>query len=137
MSEVKLMINGRAYGIACDDGQESRVLELGHHIDARLREISRVSGTTTETHLFLLTALMITDELRDMQDQMQQLSQQVASQQGELQSAQQQIATAATYQAPTDLPTPANDAQLEEMGNMVKQLSQRVATLASRIKSLA
>lgn len=40
MAEVNLSIYGKSYGIACDDGQEDRVLELGGYVDARLREIA-------------------------------------------------------------------------------------------------
>ena len=30
MAEVSLLINGKEYSLACDEGQEQRILDLGH-----------------------------------------------------------------------------------------------------------
>ena len=62
MAEVSLNIHGKAYGIACDDGQEQRVVQLGKYVDSRLREIAGAGAATTESHLLVLTALMLADE---------------------------------------------------------------------------
>ena len=59
MAEVNLAIHGRSYGIACDDGQESRVMEVGRYVDARAREISQAGAAGNETHLMVLTALVL------------------------------------------------------------------------------
>lgn len=65
MGSVSLAINGRNYQIACDDGQERRVMELGHFIDKKLREIARGAGAVSEQHLMVLTSLLMADELFD------------------------------------------------------------------------
>lgn len=62
MAEVTLNIHGKSYGIACDDGQEQRVLQLGKYVDARLREIAGAGAASTEAHLLVLTALVLADE---------------------------------------------------------------------------
>ena len=66
MAEITLTINGRNYGIACDDGQERRVLELGRYVDQRLREIARAGTATNESHLLVLTSIILADEIADM-----------------------------------------------------------------------
>ncbi len=71
MAEVNLSINGRAYGIACDDGQESRVSDLGRYVDERLREISRAGAASSESHLLVLTALILADEIYDLRENAQ------------------------------------------------------------------
>jgi cell division protein ZapA len=83
MAEVNLTIDGRVYGIACDDGQERRVQQLGGYIDQRLREISHGSGANNKSQLMVLTALLLADEvfdlranLTDVSNQNQQLQQQ-------------------------------------------------------------
>lgn len=66
MAEISITINGRNYGIACDDGQERRVQELARYVDVRLREIARAGGATNESHLLVLTAIILADEIADM-----------------------------------------------------------------------
>lgn len=68
MAEINLTINGRSYGIACDDGQEKRVIELGRYVDDRLREIGRSGAASNDSHLLVLTALIMADELMDLKD---------------------------------------------------------------------
>ena len=69
MAEISITINGRNYGIACDDGQEKRVQELGRYVDGRLREIARAGGATNESHLLVLTAIILADEIADIRAQ--------------------------------------------------------------------
>jgi cell division protein ZapA len=68
MAEVNISINGRQYGIACDDGQEQRVKDLAGYVDARLKEISTAGGATNESHLLVLTSLVMADEMFDLKD---------------------------------------------------------------------
>lgn len=70
MAEVNVIINGRNYGIACDDGQEQRVLDLSRYVDARLKDIAKAGAATTEGHLLVLTALVLSDEIFDLKDGM-------------------------------------------------------------------
>lgn len=74
MAEVNLNINGRNYGIACDSGQEKRVKDLGYYIDQRIKEISRAGAASNDSHLLILTALMLADEIFDLRDEMSELS---------------------------------------------------------------
>lgn len=68
MAEITLTINGRSFGISCDNGQEQRVMELGHYVDSRLKDISRAGAANNESHLLVLTALMLADEVYDLRD---------------------------------------------------------------------
>lgn len=68
MAEVSITINGRNFGISCDNGQEQRVLELGRYVDSRLREIARAGAASNEAHLLVLTALMLSDEIFDLRE---------------------------------------------------------------------
>ncbi len=77
MAEVTLTINGRNYGIACDDGQEKRVRDLGYYIDQRMREIARAGAATNESHLMVLTSLMLADEIFDLRDNIGSMEEQV------------------------------------------------------------
>ena len=70
MAEVNLLIDGRTYGIACDDGQERRVQQLGSYIDQRLKEVSRGGGAANKAQLMVLTSLLLADEVFDLRDTM-------------------------------------------------------------------
>ena len=63
-NKVTLTLAGRVYTIACEEGQEKRVQYLAQYIDQKLRDVSRSAGpNTNETYQWLLTSLMIADEL--------------------------------------------------------------------------
>ncbi len=68
MGEVNLAIHGKAYSVACDDGQERRVAELGKYVDARLREIASAGAATNESHLLVLTTIVLADEVHELRE---------------------------------------------------------------------
>ncbi len=68
MAEVNISINGRQFGIACDDGQEQRVTDLANFVDSRLQEIAAAGAGTNESHLLVLTSIVMADELFDARD---------------------------------------------------------------------
>lgn len=66
MAEVSVKINNKAYGIACDEGQEERVRQLGQYVNERLMSVS--AGAASEVQSFVLTSIILADEIADMQD---------------------------------------------------------------------
>lgn len=70
-SKVTLTIAGRAFTVACDDGQEARVTNLGQYIDMKMREVSRMAGVNNnESYQWLLVSLMLADELSTAREQL-------------------------------------------------------------------
>jgi cell division protein ZapA len=65
MAEVKVKINGRAYEIVCDDGQEDHVTRLGGYVDKKVAELGSQIGQVGDARLLVMAALMITDELSE------------------------------------------------------------------------
>ncbi len=116
MAEVTVTINGRNYGIACDDGQEKRVVELGQYINTQLRAISSAGAATTESHLLVLTSLVLADELQDVKDKLASLD-----------------ATGAESSNAQSI----SDEDREALGNAVEHLNQRVIQIANRLKEAA
>jgi cell division protein ZapA len=72
MSQVAVTVNGRAFKIACDDGQEPRIRRLAQYVDQRVGEFVRSLGQVGEARLLLLAALVIADELSDANEALQQ-----------------------------------------------------------------
>lgn len=73
MAEISLNIHGKNYGIACDDGQEERVMEVGQLVDERARNIASAGAASNENHLLVLTALVLADEAKELQENVRQL----------------------------------------------------------------
>jgi len=68
MGEVNLSIHGKSYAVACDIGQESRVSDLGVYVDSRLREIAGAGAANNDSHLLVLTSLMLADEVYELRE---------------------------------------------------------------------
>ncbi len=64
MSNVTLNIGGRTFAVACADGEESHVAELGRLIDGKLASMGDMAGQS-ETRMLLFAALLMADELHE------------------------------------------------------------------------
>ena len=62
MPLVNVMVNGRAYTIACDDGEEDHLRDLAATVDAKAREVLSSVGLVGDTRLLLMAALLMADE---------------------------------------------------------------------------
>ena len=65
MAQVRTQINGRSYEIACDDGEEEHVQQLGRYVDEKVMELASRIGQVGDTRLLVMAALLITDELSE------------------------------------------------------------------------
>ncbi|MET1755977.1 cell division protein ZapA [Novosphingobium sp. RD2P27] len=66
MSNVDLVIGGRRYTIACADGEEGHIAELGGMIDTMVSTGSL--RAQSEQRMLLYAALMLADELHEARD---------------------------------------------------------------------
>ncbi len=117
MGEVNVKINGRNYGISCQDGQEQRVLDLGHYVDERVKTISAAGAASNENHLMVLTALMLCDEIFDLREG----GAGVAS---------------STHQAEHINVSTISSEDEAHMAHAINHLAERIDTLAKRIQSV-
>ena len=66
MPLVNVMVNGRAYTIACDEGEEEHLqANWPRMVDAKAREVLGSVGQVGDTRLLLMAALLIADEHHD------------------------------------------------------------------------
>jgi len=68
MSKVGIHVNNKLFTIACDDGQENRVKQLGSYIDERFRELNQAGAAPNESYMLVLTALVIADDMFEAKD---------------------------------------------------------------------
>jgi cell division protein ZapA len=62
MPLVNVMVNGRAYTIACDEGEEEHLKGLATQVDAKAREVLVAVGQVGDARMMLMAALLIADE---------------------------------------------------------------------------
>ena len=65
MAKVAVEVNGMPYTVACQDGEEGRIRELGRVLDHKVKGLVGQVGQVGEAYLLLLAALQIADELAD------------------------------------------------------------------------
>ncbi len=65
MQQVSVTINGRAYPVACDEGDEERIQALAQVIDGKVSTFARQVGQAGEARLLVLAALVLADELAE------------------------------------------------------------------------
>jgi cell division protein ZapA len=62
MSHINVTINGRQYRMACEEGQEARLLKLAESLESR---IGSLRGKFGDARLVVMAALTVCDELLD------------------------------------------------------------------------
>lgn len=63
MAEVSLTIGGRAYRLACRDGEEADLRAAAGLLDARVASLMQAHGAVAEPRLLLMAALLLGGEL--------------------------------------------------------------------------
>src|ERR1700689_4403662 len=65
MAQVTVRINGYAYIVGCEDGQEAHLEHMAAEIEQRINSIKAIGGQSGEARLLMLAALLLADELHD------------------------------------------------------------------------
>ena len=84
MSQVSITVNGKAYVLACGEGEEQHLVRLARSVDQRISDIVGSVGQVGEARLLLVAALMATDELWDAARQIEALRAELAPVAGEM-----------------------------------------------------
>lgn len=66
MAQVTITINNREYAVACEDGQEARLLQLARILDEKAKLLTQASGQVNENMLLALVGLLVADELTEL-----------------------------------------------------------------------
>lgn len=113
MAHVTVTIAGRAYRMACDDGQEEHLSQLAQDVDARIDQLRGAFGEIGDQRLSVMAAITIADELAEAKRRMRGLEQDLES---------QRAARAAT---------------IERMEQTEQVVAEAVVTAAERLERLA
>lgn len=113
MAQISVTINGKSFRMACDDGEEDRLIGLAARFDGWIGELKSAFGEIGDQRLTVMAGIMATDQLSELERKVARLEQ-------ELSAAKDQQVTA-----------------LNNMSQHEQDLSRAVNTAAARIESLA
>ncbi|MEP3049139.1 MAG: cell division protein ZapA [Roseibium sp.] len=113
MAQISVTINGKAFRMACDDGEEDRLHGLAARFDGWIGELKGAFGEIGDQRLTVMAGIMATDQLAE-------LERKVARLEDDLATAKKQ-----------------NVAAIDDMSQTEQELSKAINTAAVRIESLA
>lgn len=66
MAQVTITINSREYAVACEDGQELRIIQLANILDEKAKMLTGGSQQINESMLLAMVGLVLADELSEL-----------------------------------------------------------------------
>lgn len=82
MSHINVTINGRQYRMACEEGQEVRLLKLAESLETRVEQLRGKFGEIGDQRLTVMAALTVCDELLDAGARIRNLEQELENLRG-------------------------------------------------------
>ena len=79
MNHVNVTINGRQYRMACEEGQETRLLRLAESLEARIESLRGRFGEIGDARLTVMAALTVCDELQDAGNRIRSLEEELTA----------------------------------------------------------
>jgi cell division protein ZapA len=79
MNHIDVTINGRKYRMACEDGQEVRLLKLAESFESRIQNLRGKFGEIGDARLTVMAALTVCDELLDAVNRIRSLEEELAA----------------------------------------------------------
>jgi cell division protein ZapA len=73
MAQVTLRINGYAYTIGCQDGEEKHLEAMGAEVNSRIDGVRAASGPSGEARMLVMAALMMADDIFEMRSKLEAL----------------------------------------------------------------
>ena len=65
MAKVDIVVNGRSFAVGCEPGEEEHLKSLARHFDSHVSRLAERVGQIGDLRLFLMAALVVSDELSD------------------------------------------------------------------------
>jgi cell division protein ZapA len=79
MNHINVTINGRQYRMACEEGQETRLLRLAESLELRVENLRGKFGEIGDARLTVMAALTVADELADANHRIRALEEELAA----------------------------------------------------------
>jgi cell division protein ZapA len=73
MAQVTLRINGYAYTLGCQDGEEKHLEAMGAEVSNRIDGVRAASGPSGEARMLVMAALMMADEVFELRRKLEDI----------------------------------------------------------------
>ncbi len=135
MAEVSVKVNNKSYDIACDEGQEGRVRELGNYVNERLNSLMSAGAGTNEVQNLVLTCILLADEIAELQDYNMKLEEQLTQpgEGGETQIREVEVIKEVYVEQPGAL----TDEDVEQVADMVIDVTNRINSISNKLAKAA
>lgn len=91
MPQVNVTISGKAYRMACGEGEEAHLEALAATYDAKISEMRQAFGEIGDMRLHVMAALMVADEVSELKERIARLETELAATQGDAGAADQRL----------------------------------------------
>jgi cell division protein ZapA len=71
MAQVTLRINGYAYVLGCQDGEESHLEAMGEEVGRRIDGVRLAAGPSGESRMLVMAALLMADDIFELRAKLQ------------------------------------------------------------------
>ena len=78
MVQVNVSINGRAYRMACEDGQEEHLMALARQLDGMISHLRENFGEIGDQRLTVMAGIMAMDEMTELKKRVKHLEDEIA-----------------------------------------------------------
>ena len=78
MAELTVMIDGRVYRLACDEGEEVRLGDLAQLVDAKISALRQRFGEIGDQRLIIMAAITLADERAEANTRIRELEAELA-----------------------------------------------------------
>jgi cell division protein ZapA len=114
---VSVTIAGRAYRMACGEGEEAHLQALARHVDQALGRLKSGFGEVGDTRLVIMAAITIADELFEAKQRVSELERQLEAH------------TATRFAADA-----VRDAMADEIAGALDAATDRIERITRRLK---
>src|SRR5262249_31771840 len=117
MAQVTVTIDGKAYRMACDEGQEEHLIDLAQRFDRYVLHLKDSFGEIGDQRLTVIAGIMVMDQLSELQKRVKGMA-------GEINTLRQTRDHATTKADKNDAPLPgALGALAERMEVLAEKLA--------------
>ncbi len=71
MAQVTLRINGYAYTLGCQDGEEQHLEAMGAEVTRRIDGVRLAAGPSGEARMLVMAALLMADDIFELRNKLQ------------------------------------------------------------------
>ncbi|HJS87886.1 MAG TPA: cell division protein ZapA [Acetobacteraceae bacterium] len=79
MAQVTVRINGFAYSVGCQDGEEQHLTAMAAEIERRIDSIKAAAGQSGEARMLVMAALLMADDIFELTKALREAEKRAAS----------------------------------------------------------